>query len=94
MRTQNATSIPEPERGPGRLRVRTVPSAGRGRAVTDRTLRVSGDAWARASASVTGRPGRARERSAPTRTATTASTNIPTTTASITGTDITPLLRS
>jgi hypothetical protein len=28
IRTQNATSIPEPERGPGKLRVRTVPSAG------------------------------------------------------------------
>ena len=28
IRTQNATSIPEPEREPGKLRVRTVPSAG------------------------------------------------------------------
>jgi hypothetical protein len=35
---------------------------GRDRVVTDRTLRVSGDAWARASASVTGRSGRARDR--------------------------------
>lgn len=67
---------------------------GRGLDVTDRTLRVSGDAWARASASVTGRSGRARDRLAHTRTAITASTNIPTTTASITGTDITPVLRS
>jgi hypothetical protein len=37
-------------------------SPARDRVVTDRTLRVSGDAWARASASVTGRFGRARER--------------------------------
>ena len=36
--------------------------SGRDRVVPDRTLRVSGDAWARASASVTRRSGRARER--------------------------------
>ena len=66
---------------------------GRGRGVTDRTLRVSGDAWARASASVTGLSGRARERCAHSRMATTASTNTAIATASITGGDISPVLR-
>jgi hypothetical protein len=67
---------------------------GRGEAagVTDRTLLVSGDACARACASVTGvcAP---RARPAHTRTAATTSRNRPTATASITGSDIRTLRR-
>jgi hypothetical protein len=62
--------------------------------VTDRTLLVSGDACARASASVIGASGRGRERTAHTRTATTASRKTAIATASVAGNDISLVLRA
>ena len=62
--------------------------------LTDRTLLVSGDAWARACASVTVACGRAPERRTHTRTATsTTSRSRASATASITGSDISPVVR-